>query len=167
MNRAPDFTIGGKDNPYLHRWWLIPRNKLFNIYLHKIVRDDDDRALHDHPWFNVSIILKGSYIEVHPSKVQLRAYRKWKGDLHGAYLGCLTHDIPGHRLLRTLRKRFSIVFRRPTAMHRLEVYNGPVWTLFITGPVVREWGFHCEERWVPWEQFVAQNDHGTIGRGCE
>ena len=26
------------------------RNKIFNIYLHQIIRSDDDRALHDHPY---------------------------------------------------------------------------------------------------------------------
>ena len=35
---------------YLSRWHIIPRNRYFNIYLHKFVGSDDDRALHDHPW---------------------------------------------------------------------------------------------------------------------
>lgn len=64
--RPADFIIGGAENPYIYRWWVIPRNTIFNIYLHKIVRDDDDRALHDHPWVNCSIILKGRYVEVTP-----------------------------------------------------------------------------------------------------
>lgn len=24
--RTPDFVIGSDDNPYLLRWWIIPRN---------------------------------------------------------------------------------------------------------------------------------------------
>jgi hypothetical protein len=48
-SRPPDFVIGG-DSPYMLRWWIIPRNKFFNIYLHRFLRSDDDRALHDHPW---------------------------------------------------------------------------------------------------------------------
>ena len=48
--RHPDFIVGGKDNPYLLRWFVIPRNPVFNIYLHRFLRSDDDRALHDHPW---------------------------------------------------------------------------------------------------------------------
>ena len=59
--RAPDFQIGGSVNPYCNRWWVIPRNRWFNIYLHEFVRDDDDRALHDHPWWNISIVLRGGY----------------------------------------------------------------------------------------------------------
>ena len=61
--RAPDFIIGGAEDAYMLRWWVIPRNRWFNIYLHKILRDDDPRALHDHPWWNISIVLKGGYLE--------------------------------------------------------------------------------------------------------
>src|SRR3546814_8204117 len=42
--RKPDITIGGEDNPYLRRWYIIPRNRWFNVYLHEFLRDDDDRA---------------------------------------------------------------------------------------------------------------------------
>lgn len=43
-------------------------------------RSDDDRALHDHPWVNMSILLEGTYTEhtiaqggVHHATV----YREW------------------------------------------------------------------------------------------
>jgi hypothetical protein len=61
--RKPDLVIGGDANPYLRRWYVIPRNPVFNIYLHEIVRSDEDRALHCHPWINLSILLEGSYVE--------------------------------------------------------------------------------------------------------
>lgn len=134
--RPPDFTIGTPDKPYMHRWWIIPRNRFFNIYLHHIVRDDDDRALHDHPWVNVSIVLKGGYTEVMPHA------SKWRG-------------------------RGSIVFRLPKAAHRLELDEDSCWTLFITGPRVREWGFLCPKGWRDWRVFTAPADRGQIGRGCE
>src|SRR4051795_4015193 len=70
--REPDFYIGGKVNPYLVRWWVIPRNRFFNVYLHKFLRDDDDRALHDHPWISLSFILRGGYIEHTPGDVVIR-----------------------------------------------------------------------------------------------
>lgn len=56
----PDVVIG---QDYLFRWYLLPKNDYFNIYLHCFGRSDDDRALHDHPWNSVSILLKGSYVE--------------------------------------------------------------------------------------------------------
>jgi len=145
--RAPDFIIGGADNPYIRRWWVIPRNRFFNIYLHQFLRSDDDRALHDHPWVNCSILLRGHYIE---------------------------HTAGGQRW----REAGDVVFRRSGKFaHRIELplnYRGddvfveaPCWTLFITGPRYREWGFLCPSGWVHWKKFTAADDIGTIGRGCD
>ncbi len=140
--RNPDFVIGSPDHPYLLRWWIIPRNRWFNIYLHHIRRDDDDRALHDHPWWNVSILLRGAYTEI-----RQKGYRK-------------TH------------RAGSIVLRRATCAHRLElpIRNGGIrfcWSLFITGPTIREWGFHCPQGWRHWKDFVANDAKGQVGKGCE
>lgn len=143
LGRQPDFVIGELSDPYLLRWWVIPRNRWFNIYLHNIVRSDDDRALHDHPWWSCSIVLKGGYWEIVPG---LHQYWRWPG---------------------------SIVFRRAKSLHRLalERLTGPAeaascWTLFITGPRVREWGFQCPQGWVHWRDFTAGKNGETIGRGC-
>jgi hypothetical protein len=114
--------------------WLIPRNRFFNVYLHQILRPDDDRALHDHPWLNCSIVLRGSYHEV-----------RQDGSI-------------------CLRRRGAIVFRWAQTAHRI-IVDRPAWSLFITGPVVRSWGFHCPNGWVHWRDFVAENP-GEIGRGC-
>lgn len=38
FRRKPDFVIGDPANPYLLRWYVIPRNKVFNIYLHKFCK---------------------------------------------------------------------------------------------------------------------------------
>ncbi len=132
FRRPPDFVIGGD---YLRRWWVIPRNRFFNIYLHNICRSDDDRALHDHPWWNVSILLSGSYVEHTPA-----------GEV--------------------VRRRGAIVWRPAEAAHRLELRDGPVWTLFITGPRRRHWGFWCGDRWVHWQDFTESTDKSQIGRGC-
>lgn len=138
--RRADFVIGSPDHPYLLRWWLI-RNRFFNVYLHHIRRDDDDRALHDHPWWNVSILLRGAYEEITPR-------------------GTVRRQAP------------CVVFRRATDAHRLKlpIENGGiryVWSLFITGPRVREWGFICPQGWRVWHEFVDARDKGRIGRGCE
>jgi hypothetical protein len=42
------------------------------------------------------------------------------------------------------------------------------WTLFITGPRYREWGFHCPDAgWIHWKRFTAADDRGAIGKGCD
>lgn len=145
--RKPDFIIGAESDPYLIRWWVIPRNKWFNIYLHNMVRDDEDRALHDHPWLNASVILRGGFWEVVPSKARA-----------------------GYEQLKW-RKPGQVVFRRAKSAHRLMLQTGPSrvpsWSLFITGPVVRKWGFHCPQGWIPWEKFVAAGKPGEVGLGCD
>ncbi|MDE2103129.1 MAG: hypothetical protein KGL39_38140 [Patescibacteria group bacterium] len=134
--RPPDFVISADDpmQPYMLRWYLIPRNRWFNVYLHKIMRSDDERARHDHPWLNISVLLKGRYIEVVDGGW-------WKA-----------------------RRAGDVVFRRATTAHRLIVLPGEhVWSLFITGPKIREWGFHCANGWRHWTDFVQR----AIGRGCD
>lgn len=138
--RAPDVEIGGSENPYLRRWFLIPRNRWFNIYLHHFCRSDDDRALHDHPWWNLSVLLRGQYVE---------------------------HTIePGGVNRRTTRVAGEMKLRRAKAAHRIELTDGPCWTLFITGPRVRDWGFHCPQGWRHWRIFTSGPNGETIGRGC-
>ncbi len=136
MRRDPDFVIGPVDNPYLRRWWIVPRNELCNVYLHEVLRSDDDRALHDHPWVNTSMILAGGYHEHTPDGVFWRE-PGWVGH------------------------------REATALHRLVVPDGGrAITLFMTGPIVREWGFACPQGWVPWQEFTNPANPGEIGRGC-
>ncbi len=141
-SREPDFVIGGSDDPYLLRWWVIPRNRFFNIYLHKVLHSDDDRALHDHPFCNVSFIVKGGYDE----------YTIADGGV-------------GHRA-RRLAGAFK--FRLPSAAHRLEIVPelGETITLFVTGPRVRQWGFHCPQGWKHWKEFTSPNNKGEAGAGC-
>jgi hypothetical protein len=141
--RPPDFVIGGHENPYLLRWWLIPRNPVFNIYLHKFLRDDDDRALHDHPWCWCSILLRGGYFE-----------HRTKG--RGA-----VHFAPSIRIASAWRAHRIQLFGIPGAA------RVPAWTLFLTGPRIRAWGFHCPKGWVHWRKFTAADDRGAIGPGCD
>jgi len=145
--RKPDFVIGNPDNPYLLRWWLIPRNRWLNVYLHRIRRSDDDRAKHDHPWLSVSLMLAGEIIE--------------------------HFDWHRHALTRHIRAG-HLTWRSPWFAHRLEVRPGHwgCWTLFITGPIMRKWGFHCPETspaggWRYWKDFTAPADRGQIGKGCD
>jgi hypothetical protein len=131
----PHKTIGVG---YLERWHIIPRNRFFNIYLHKFSGSDDDRALHDHPWSSVSFLLKGRLREVTNTT-------SWMG-------------------IRV--RRFVPFFRSAKYAHKLVLLGEkPAWTLFITGPVVREWGFLCPKGWQHWSTMTDKNGN-TIG-GCE
>lgn len=131
---APDFTIG--DNQ-LQRWFVVPRNPFANVYLHRFLRSDDDRALHDHPWDNRSWVLSGCYVE---------------------------HLQDGSTITRF---EGDIVERKAIEAHRVELVTGPAITLFFTGPIIRSWGFYCPKGWVPWRWFVDVHEGGNRrGQGC-
>ena len=49
-------------DPYLIRYTLI-ECRWFSIKVHHILRSDEDRCEHDHPWPFVSLILTGGYWE--------------------------------------------------------------------------------------------------------
>ena len=126
--RAPDVDIGPG---YMHRWWVVPRNRFLNVYLHKVMRSDDDRALHDHPWACLSLILSGEYREVLP--------------------GGVVHRDEGSIIPR----RAFAAHRLEVYPGR------PVWTLFITGRKSREWGFHCPRGWIHWTKFTTADGVST------
>lgn len=132
FKRPPDEIIG---TDYLHRWHLVPRNRLCNVYLHCFVGSDKREELHDHPWWSVSVLLRGGMIEVMPAPVT-RGWQYWK------------------RI-----KRWWPVVRGPKHAHRIIVDVTPTWTIFITGPKVREWGFWGRDGWIHWKSFSG-------GKGC-
>jgi hypothetical protein len=145
--RAPDFVIGPADNPYLRRWWIIPRNPWCNVYLHEILRSDDDRAGHDHPWPNTSLLIDGGYEEV----------------IYDEFSPWLEYQ-------RVERKAGDTIVRQATDTHRLIVPDGGrCISLFMTGPKEREWGFWCPDGkgWVHWQKFTGGEHGELVGQGCE
>lgn len=46
-----------------------------------------------------------------------------------------------------------IITRRAETPHRLELLDGPTWTLVATGPVRRKWGYHTTRGWIPWRTY--------------
>jgi len=141
----------------MHRWWRIPRNWATNVYYHIVLRSDDDRALHDHPWLSVSIVLEGGYFE-HTIDAGGINHKHWFGP------GSIRFRPSGtfaHRLELPLRKVQVGFEDEPSTMtfmdddirlseHKpvFEDQESPCTTIFITGPVLRRWGFHATDEWV-------------------
>lgn len=100
--------LGRPECPYLQRWAIVLG--LFSIRVHHFYRSDDERAYHDHPWWFVTLVLKGGYTDVSD-----------KGD---------DHLRPG-----------SVRFRRALHQHTVRTDPGGVWTIILTGPNLRTWGF--------------------------
>lgn len=134
--RPPDFVLGG----YMERWRLGAYGDAPNAYIHRFRGDDDDRALHDHPYDNVSVILAGSYNEhfhVDPFTVFENRYLTYR------YLTWSVRRHPG-----------QVINRKATDYHRLTMVTEEVISLFIPGPRVRRWGFLLPDRgWVDWEAY--------------
>lgn len=47
----------------------------------------------------------------------------------------------------------TVIVRRAEEPHRLELLDGPMWTLALVGPVRRRWGFHTQGGWVHWSRY--------------
>lgn len=134
--------IHKKEGLYLRRFYLSPRTRWlpFQVFLHHILLDDDDRALHDHPWAFVSIILSGCYREF--------------------VSACAPRWVPYAKL----RPAGSILFNKAEHTHRAEIVR-PVWSLVIATRAKRIWGFHepiansIRHVWVDWRMYL--NEFGT------
>ena len=138
---APDEVIGEHK---MLRWMLLPRNRWFNVYLHKH-QGYDPRTPHDHPCDNISIRLRGELLEFTPYKVQ--AFRPGVTQVVGDRVVYFRHGecLEKARLLPRIR------FRRAEDVHRLARTFGPrpCWTLWIRFRNRRRWGYYELAGWRP------------------
>jgi hypothetical protein len=138
-HNALDERVGekGKNGVLIHRWFIVRNREKGNTFLHHFQKSDDDRALHDHPWASLSVILQGCYLEYLPDGSSV------------------------------LRQSGDVLFRHPSSPHRIElVPDGEgfveTWTLFITGPKVIDWGFYCPQGWKPWQEYTEGSGCGDF-----
>ena len=118
-SRTPYLHLDG----YMRRFWLF-RSPLVNARVHEILRSDNDRHLHDHPWDYVSVILRGGYWEITESG------ERWYG--------------PGSVVCRRATHQHRLVL--PPGQTAT--------TLFLHARKRRSWGFHTEAGWVDWRSYV-------------
>ena len=121
-------TLGDPTCPYMTRW--VVNLGLITIRLHCFHRSDDDRHLHDHPWWFFSALLRGSY-------------REHTDSCAGPW-----------------RKVGSIVYRPALTKHRVEIKPGrSCWTLCVTGPTRRHWGFWVHGAWLRSRDYFGKFGH--------
>lgn len=138
--RTPYTNITSSDGKqtYMRRWWLFnpypigssglrPRWQFpINVRVHHILRADQDRDLHDHPWNARTIILRGWYVEERIDQVEISRNTGSTATLNfGEY----------HRIDR--------------------VSPGGVFTLFITGKYRGTWGFLVNGLKVQWRKYLG------------
>ena len=111
------------DEPLFLRYFLKSgKKKNWGVFIHNYLRSDPE-GVHCHPWYNISLVLCGGYIE---------------------------HFHDG---TSKFRKPGSIIFRTARELHRLETVEGiECWSLFIHGPNRRQWGFiRLPYEWYPFK----------------
>jgi hypothetical protein len=126
------------------KWWKWPTK----IFLHHILRSDDDRDSHDHPWAFTSMILAGSYRE--------KILKHWSRNGAGTWEPVIKERLatPG-----------SILRNPPHHTHRVEIIY-PVWSLVFVRGASRVWGFWTQDEstpdkeplWVPWRKYLGIPD---------
>jgi hypothetical protein len=144
--RRPYLHIGD----YMQRWWLMPRLCLkrlpdgsyfphrwmpFAIRVHRILREDADPYLHDHPFNWRTIILDGWYSEEN-------------------VFGTFTEHHAG-----------STRAARAETFHRIDMVSpGGVWTLFIVGRRRNDWGFMTGNpaRKIYYRHYHSPNQRGDL-----
>ena len=118
---------------YLTRLNLI-KTPWFSIKLHWIHRPDPDRDLHDHPWWFISLVLRGGYMELE------------------------SKDPARKRGEPRLVKRWN--FKNKTTAHRIAEVKPNTLTLILSGPkdTAKEWGFYDAETM----QFTHNKVYGLV-----
>jgi len=97
----------------------------FAVYLHHILRADEDSHEHTHPWNFLSIVLRGCYTERSLGKVLTRSF--------------LQHPIAYSNRIRP---------------HKILELKRPTWTLFFTfGRHQDNWGYDVDGSRIEHEQY--------------
>ena len=121
--------------PYMRRWILAFAGWM--VRLHHIQKADAGRCPHDHPFDFVSVVLRGGYRE---ERVVVSA----SGDTATTWE---TRRAPG------------VAYRRAEDLHRLVSVEPGTWTLVLTGPIRRTWGFLLPDgRWVDFLTYMRENE---------
>lgn len=167
--RTPYLHIMSADGAemYMGRWWLFnPYSRTthkpalwwcpWSFRIHHIMRPDEDRDLHDHPWNARTIILRGFYKEQRllqaddPALQQLLMKAAELRQSFDAALQATEHidRLPGD----TARLRHG-------EYHRIdEVSPSGVITLFITSKWRGDWGFLVNGVKVPWRTYTGTDN---------
>ncbi|MFC5548162.1 hypothetical protein [Massilia aerilata] len=133
--RTPYSHITKDGDVYMERYWLFnpypadssgKGNLLPSIRLHKIMRPDQDRHLHDHPWNARTFILRGWYLEEREG--EFWDIERSEGETAALKFG-----------------EFHAITRVPEC---------GVWTLFVTWRYRGTWGFLVNGKKVPWREYL-------------
>ena len=132
-------------SPLLLYRYILFRLPAIGVYLHQFVRSDYERALHDHPWPYVAIVLKNGYYEVHDQTISGKEICEFRA--------------PGRVLVRPAEWRHRVQLQvRWWYQPGSSYYEVHSWSLVIVGRRQRQWGFHTPTGWCWWRQYNQSKD---------
>lgn len=144
--------IGPDECPYVQRWFV--QTPLGTARVHHFMRSDDDRALHDHPWSFVTLVVRGSYRDITAcpwcadGKVRIQ---RWPEPEAGPECGpCLGTGVRVDELTPG-----SVRYRPAEHQHRVE--SDGAWTIVLSGRKRRTWGFWEGAKFTRWREYLALN----------
>lgn len=124
--------IGWHDIGEVFFRYQILKTPWFNIYLHQLDAPNwHPKGCHDHPWWFITLLLKGGYLE------------KRKTDVKVVQGPVLLADLS----YTTSKRRYpgQILYRAATFAHDVVTPHGRSWSLILTGKKSRDWGHSaCE-----------------------
>jgi hypothetical protein len=162
---------------YLRRFYLF-RSKWFglnfgDVYLHHIVRSDDDPDPHDHPWGFLGFILKGGYLDQSYTWEPATLSHEQNVSIGGSFFNPVVVAgeprfvaTPGRRVGPSWEKVRPLTFirRAATHIHRVIVPTGETaWTLIFTTGYCRDWNFITENGPVMWRRYLGIPDGIDVG----
>lgn len=162
--RTPYTHIDG----YMLRWWLFnpydPATRKtrwawfpWSVRVHHILREDRDQHFHDHPWNARTVILRGWYLEareVEQPAARFNSMEEWR---EANRRPSWRYMMPGS----TAAIRFN-------SFHRIaQVSPGGVFTLFVTGPFLGDWGFKVDGKKVPHKCYLHGHKWHSHESGAE
>lgn len=167
------FDCDTSTTPYMIRWYVI-RTKFFGLFIHKFIRSDFERALHDHPWSFIVIPIWRGYIE-HSERNATR------DEINSLPAHFAIPEWPKAPVKRRVYPIIGTRFRRAEFRHRVELlpcdddrkYDWesdcktcggvgckPSWSIFIRFTNRRLWGFNFPTGWIEantwWQQHCSE-----------
>lgn len=120
---------------HFKRWRLLT-TPWFDVNLHGIYKEDQDKHLHNHPWNILTIILYGFYTEELEDKKEV------------------------------LRWPFSVAYRDKSQFHKIQMLHSKVvYTLAITSKGTSDWGYKVNGIFVDHKTYREQKNKKMLREG--
>ena len=151
-------TIGPPECPLLDRLTVVKHRRIGGLLLHRFYPNADDRNVHDHPWWFMTLVLRGGYDDMKQCR-QCEGSGRFYDEVD--FYAC--PRCKGEGVIMRERMRAGMLRFRPALhAHRTQVSSSGCVTLVLTGPTVREWGFYLGSSWQQWRSYIRQ--HGEAHR---